>query len=57
MKSKYLSCLKCEGVQMDWEDSHDQEMSLHTYVCPLCDLTVTINWKIDDKRERAIKEK
>jgi Zn-finger nucleic acid-binding protein len=45
---KMITCPKCEGVEMDWES--DNKLQMSTYVCPLCNLSININWKNDDKR-------
>ena len=53
-----ITCLKCEGVEMDLEaDNNEQLKGLSTYVCPLCNLIINVNWKNNDKRKKATREK
>ena len=51
-----ITCPKCEGVQMDWETDSNSQLKLSTYVCPLCNLNVSVNWKNNGKREEGSKE-
>jgi Zn-finger nucleic acid-binding protein len=51
-----ITCPKCEGVEMDWEED-DKQLKMSTYVCPLCNLIINVNWKNNDKRKRSLKEK
>jgi len=51
-----ITCPKCEGVEMDWEKD-DKQLKMSAYVCPLCNLNINVNWKNNDKRKKATREK
>jgi len=51
-----IVCPKCEDIEMDWEADNNEQLNLSTYICPLCNLNVNINWKNNDKREKATRK-